>query len=75
MLDREGGLVMNLEEARMALATLARQLDICAMFGKWNWHGREADSEQVKALAGHFAEAIRRILQEAGLTDDWQGGQ
>lgn len=66
---------MTLGDAGSAAATLARQLEICAIHGKWHV-GKQAveeeNAEQVRFEAMFFAEAIRIILREAGLSTDWQ---
>ena len=60
----------TVEEARRIVASMARQLDICAMHKKWLIE--EAGAEQVEAEATIYAEAIRVILRRAGLSESWQ---
>lgn len=60
----------TVEEARRIVASIARQLDICAMHKKWLVGEIEGESIEVEATI--YAEAIRVILRWAGLSESWQ---
>ena len=68
---------MELEDARKLVATLARQLEMCEMSGKWNrnelvQYGSEMRTdEQTRYCARLFREALYTILRAAGLSTDW----
>ena len=57
---------MPVEIARYWLANEARRMDSAGQNGKF-W----VEPEEIKAWAIATAEAIRVILREAGLSDDW----
>ena len=65
--------MMNLKEARMLAATLARQLEMAAR-GHELLHmgGKPMSREQIEAWATMNAEAIRLVIQAAGLSADWR---
>ena len=60
----------TVEEARRIVASMARQMDVCAMHKKWLID--EMEGERVEAEAMIYAEAIRVILRWAGLSESWQ---
>lgn len=68
---------MELEDARKLVATLARQLEISEMSGKWNlnelvqYGGEIRTEEQIKFCARLFREALYTVLRAAGLSTDW----
>ena len=65
---------MNLEKARMILATLARQLELSEMQGRntlTEQGGEPWTEEQIKAWARMHREAILAVLKAAGLSADW----
>lgn len=70
--EGDAPLGLTLEEAEMLTATLARQFELAAMFGRMLNPARE-DEESIKWTAKLFSEAIRIVLRHAGLSDDWRG--
>lgn len=67
---------MTLDEARMLAATHARQLEMAARGHELLHMGGEPMSkEQITAWATMNAEAIRLVIQAAGLPADWRNDQ
>ena len=67
---------MTLDEARMLAATHARQLEMAARGHELLHMGGEPMSkEQIAAWATMNAEAIRLVIQAAGLPADWRNDQ
>ena len=60
---------LTLEEAQMLTATLARQMELSAMCGRFTMLRQEG--EDLRTEAKLFAEAIRVVLRHAGLSDAW----
>ena len=65
--------MLSLEEARMLAATHARHLEMAARGHELLHMGGEPMSkEQIAAWATMNAEAIRLVIEAAGLSADWR---
>lgn len=65
---------MELEEARIVVTTLARQLELSEMRGQntlTEQGGEPWTEEQIRAWARMNRNAIHAVLKAAGLSADW----
>ena len=68
--------MMNLEEARLIAATHARQLEMTARGHELlSMGGEPMSKEQIALWATMNAEAIRMVIEAAGLSADWRSDQ